>query len=665
MSFIKVVCACSFMLLCLNSQAQQLKVKVVSPGTLSSLVGDHKNNIVELTVSGNLNGSDLRLLREMCGSDVNQNATDGLLRKLDLRNAFFVSGGESYISTPSGEKNVTKNSSSIPDYLFLHCHLEEVLLPVRADTIGEYAFANSGLKQIKLPNRVYISTGAFSNDSLLEKVTFPQLTFAVMPRAFTRCDRLKQLLFNNLYYLAANSLTDMKALQNISVNGFLGHIDGWNTISNCPQLKSVDFVGPVLFTGGPKLLSNCNQVEYVTFHAPVLYTCFGASENCEAFMGYIVKDFVCYSAVPSYIRITPKNEWFHKSSYKKLNTFLLNLYHSESALPKDKQSFVVSRLAYHFYDVACMYSLEDDKKNAFKYLEAAIEDGYNDYDNMKVDSDLINLHADKRYTTLLQHVREVGDKLLILQNSPAYERTGKTEPRFTYALPTDSGLTAVRNYFNLDSIAGNGDEISRMKNLLYWLHDLITHDGSSNWPSCKFNAVSLYQITKSDKRGLNCRFMAEMLNEVYLAEGFKSRFLTCQSREYDTDNDCHVINVVWSRSLHKWVWMDPTFCAFVTDDKGLLLHPGEVRERLIKGLPLVLNEDANWNHKNKQTKENYLEHYMAKNLYVMSAYLDSRYETENAGGNQTSPIVTLVPKGFDYKNGTTTTDDAYFWQSPE
>lgn len=160
--------------------------------------------------------------------------------------------------------------------------------------------------------------------------------------------------------------------------------------------------------------------------------------------------------------------------------------------------------------------------------------------------------------------------------------------------------------------------------------------------------------------------MAEMLNEIYLAEGFKSRFLTCMPRDYDSDGDCHVINTVWSRTLHKWVWMDPTFCAYVTDDKGLLLHPGEVRERLIKGLPLVLNSDANWNHKEKETKEGYLDYYMAKNLYLISAHLRSEFETENYSGKiEKSPIITLAPKGFYYSRGNTTSDDNYFWQVPE
>lgn len=317
------------------------------------------------------------------------------------------------------------------------------------------------------------------------------------------------------------------------------------------------------------------------------------------------------------------------------------------------------------YNEACRYSIAGDKENAFKYLAASIDAGYKDYHNMKGDKDFNNIRSDKRFAPLLQRVRLVGDKLYLLQHSAPYVRSGQTTPRFTYAAASDSGLVAIKRYFNLDSIAGNGDEISRIKKLLYWFHDYIRHDGSSSWPNCRYNAITLSQVAKKEKRGFNCRFMAEMLCEIYLAEGFPARFLTCQSHNYDTDEDCHVINVIWSRTLHKWVWMDPTFCAFVTDDKGVLLHPGEVRERLIKGLPLVINEDANWNHKEKETKENYLENYMAKNLYIISSHLRNEYEAEGVGGKEKSPIVTLIPKGFSYKYGTTTNDDTYFWQAPE
>lgn len=255
-------------------------------------------------------------------------------------------------------------------------------------------------------------------------------------------------------------------------------------------------------------------------------------------------------------------------------------------------------------------------------------------------------------------------KLEILKQSAPYKRTGQTTPLFTYASPNDSLLTRTRDFFHLDEVAGTGDDLSRIKRLLYWMHDLVRHDGSSSWPKCRYNCVDLYKLCQTEKRGLNCRFMAEMLCEALLAENIPARYITCQSREYDTDNDCHVITIAWSRQLNKWVWVDPTFCAYVTDENGLWLHPGEVRERLQTGKKLILNEDANWNHESKQTVEGYLEEYMAKNLYILASNLHSRSEAESHDGTRKTESITLVPEGFKYKWGQTTSDDEYFWQAP-
>lgn len=69
----------------------------------------------------------------------------------------------------------------------------------------------------------------------------------------------------------------------------------------------------------------------------------------------------------------------------------------------------------------------------------------------------------------------------------------------------------------------------------------------------------------------------------------------------------------------------------------------EVRERLIKGQPLVLNADANWNRTGLQTKEHYLEYYMAKNLYRLETPLTSEYNTETWETGKEITYVELLP----------------------
>ena len=151
-------------------------------------------------------------------------------------------------------------------------------------------------------------------------------------------------------------------------------------------------------------------------------------------------------------------------------------------------------------------------------------------------------------------------------------------------------------------------------------------------------------------------------------------------RETNFD-DCHVINMVYSKSLNKWIWIDPTFDAYVMDDKGNLLGLEEVRERLIKGLPLVLNADANWNRTVPQTKENYLEYYMAKNLYRLECPLISGYDTETQENGKVITYVELLPldgieqtpqknEETNNKSGTRyifykTNNPKLFWSKPE
>lgn len=115
--------------------------------------------------------------------------------------------------------------------------------------------------------------------------------------------------------------------------------------------------------------------------------------------------------------------------------------------------------------------------------------------------------------------------------------------------------------------------------------------------------------------------------------------------------------------------MDPTFNAYVMDEKGTLLGIAEVRERLISGAPLRINEDANWNNKKRETKEHYLDYYMTKNLYRMECVLHSGYNTETQIEGKPSPFTVMLypscaPEINDWQTGVT--DNAeYFWQPPD
>ena len=351
------------------------------------------------------------------------------------------------------------------------------------------------------------------------------------------------------------------------------------------------------------------------------------------------------------------------------------------ALDKTRQKKYISYVQNAFYNLSCTYSLLKEVPRALEYLNKAVKAGYSNYTHLLQDPDMDNIRQEKQFQSLMTTLRAVGDYRFILEKGAGYDLNEKRElPLFAYQPDDKPALVAFRKAYRLDSIAGGGNEILKMINLMHWVHGLIPHDGNHANPQIK-NGMALIDACKREQRGLNCRGLATVLNECYLAMGLKSRFVTCLPKDsLKNDPDCHVINCVYSSTLKKWLWMDPTNDAYVMDEKGELLGIEEVRKRIINDQPLILNPTANWNNRVSKNKEDYLYDYMAKNLYMLQCSVASEYNAETIENGKSIEYVTLVPLEYfnqqsksrevkDEKNNVSykffqTNNPDYFWQRP-
>ena len=334
-----------------------------------------------------------------------------------------------------------------------------------------------------------------------------------------------------------------------------------------------------------------------------------------------------------------------------------------------------------WYNLACVYSLNNNKEAALNTLEKSIKLGFIWYTTIVGDSDMINIRNEPRFAAMVTQLRSVNDYMYILKKAGKYNLAdNRPLPQFTYQSADEPHLIELRRAFKLDSVAGKGTDVFQIISLLHWIHNLVPHDGQHTNPTVK-NAMSMIAVCKRDSRGLNCRGLATVLNECYLAMGFKSRFVTCLPKDsLKIDNDCHVINMVYAKSLNKWIWIDPTNDAYVMDETGTLLGLGEVRDRLVNDKPLIVNPDANWNHKQSTLKQDYLYNYMAKNLYILECPVRSEYDTETVLPGKKVEYVRLLPLDYfkqtpdvaesgdaskDYKTVFYKTNNpAAFWQLP-
>lgn len=122
-------------------------VLLAGAGAFEELMGDGKYTYTSLSISGPMNGDDLRCLRQMMGRDVDGTATPGQLAEVNLADAHIVEGGGVYGSSRYTENNVVGYG------LFADCNsLTSVTLPSDAVKIEKDAFMNcTSIKTITVP----------------------------------------------------------------------------------------------------------------------------------------------------------------------------------------------------------------------------------------------------------------------------------------------------------------------------------------------------------------------------------------------------------------------------------------------------------------------------------------------------------------------------------
>ena len=173
---------------------KQITIKLEKAGTLPDKIGSTKKfQITNLKIIGEINGTDLRMIREMAGKNARGNDTDGMLSVLDLSDAKIVEGGDSYYN---GLHYYFTSNDKIGKYAFYGCSvLTSLTLPSGLTEIGEGAFAAcSGLTSLTLPSGVTkICDEAFYGCSGLTSLTLPSGLTEIGHNAFYGCSVLTSL----------------------------------------------------------------------------------------------------------------------------------------------------------------------------------------------------------------------------------------------------------------------------------------------------------------------------------------------------------------------------------------------------------------------------------------------------------------------------------------
>lgn len=175
-------------------------VSLVEAGTLRDILSaDVGMTLSSLTISGPINGSDLKYIREMAGADKEGKETNGKLVKLDLSQARFVKGGDTpfvYNGTPCQ----MKEDNTVPRYGFGYCKLKELKLPDNIVLFSDQAFFHcDSLRTINIPTSLQdMNYSVFCYcASLSSDLSFPETVTELGNFVFYGCHALKKVSLPN------------------------------------------------------------------------------------------------------------------------------------------------------------------------------------------------------------------------------------------------------------------------------------------------------------------------------------------------------------------------------------------------------------------------------------------------------------------------------------
>lgn len=169
-------------------------------GQLKSRLGETGHAVKRLMVSGEINGTDVVVIRNMIIS--------GALIDLDLENAKIVSGGDEY----EPYTHAVTEDDVITSYMFEDCKsLISIKLPKDVKKIKNGSFANcNSLKRLDIPSQcVEVDNMAVSGCKNLEIISIPSSTTKLTGLMVYNCPNLKDFEVhkdNTVFYAKDNVL---------------------------------------------------------------------------------------------------------------------------------------------------------------------------------------------------------------------------------------------------------------------------------------------------------------------------------------------------------------------------------------------------------------------------------------------------------------------------
>lgn len=253
---------------------KQITIKLDEAGTLPDKIGSAKRDkITNLKIIGEINGTDLRVIRYMLNRD-----TGGKLAILDLSEAKIVRGGDYYYDD---YEEFYTHDNELGTHAFYGCSgLTSLTLPSGLTSIGSWAFTGcSGLTSLSLPSGVTsIGDGAFFGLSSLTSLSLPSGLTSIGDQAFHECSGLTSLsLPSGLTSIGNQVFCYCSGLTTLSLPSGITSI-GYNAFYGCSGLTSIYVYTEKMPKLGTNMFDGCDAKKCTVYVPKGTYDDYWLSE---------------------------------------------------------------------------------------------------------------------------------------------------------------------------------------------------------------------------------------------------------------------------------------------------------------------------------------------------------------------------------------------------
>jgi hypothetical protein len=242
------------------TQAASPKIININAGGLyQSLTSEELKKVLDLTVTGNIDARDFRIIRDSMP----------MLRSLDLTQTRILAYTGSQ-GTESIYSSYSYLANAIPQYAFYS---------------GSNSSGKRTLVSIKLPSSTRsIGRGSFSSCPVLTDVVIPDSVNSIDMIAFYYCRALKSIIIpNSVTSVGDNAFYYCSGLTSVTLSDSLKTLD-WEVFGNCTSLTTINF-GKSFNSIPYSTFYNCTSLKsiiipntIITIGSSAFYSCTGLTD---------------------------------------------------------------------------------------------------------------------------------------------------------------------------------------------------------------------------------------------------------------------------------------------------------------------------------------------------------------------------------------------------